>query len=204
VATLAAELVRKALATPFSYVFLGNVKCCLLMSGQVIHSNACPGSLWNFLEVTSHSVAEVPPQTRDGLYCRLPVTSLCRQTLHFDRLQRNKLDKYSFQVDGLSVHTIKHNKLVEFLSNLNVKSPCTNVRPSRANIKSPVDFPTTVLHRTTGREAVISVPPPFSPRNRFCSHFTATRVSSSEEADIDFTKPYNPVTQHKHVTGPGE
>jgi len=74
------------------------------MSGQAMHSNACPGSLRNFLKVTSHSLVEVLPQTRDGLHYKLPVNSSCRQTLYFDRTQRNKLDKNSFQVDGLSVH----------------------------------------------------------------------------------------------------
>jgi len=39
---------------------------------------------------------------------------------------------------------MKHYKFVEFLSNLNVKSPCTNVEPPRAKLKPPID---TVLVR---------------------------------------------------------
>jgi len=33
---------------------------------------------------------------------------------------------------------MKHYKLVEFLSNLNVKPPCTNVKPPRTNVKPPL------------------------------------------------------------------
>jgi len=32
---------------------------------------------------------------------------------------------------------MKHYKLVERLSNLNVKPPCTNVKPFRTNVKPP-------------------------------------------------------------------
>jgi len=41
---------------------------------------------------------------------------------------------------------MKHYKLVEFLSTLNVKAPGTNLKPPSTNVKSPIDdFLATVL-----------------------------------------------------------
>ena len=34
---------------------------------------------------------------------------------------------------------MEHYRLVEFMSNLNVKPPCTNVKIPRTNVKPPID-----------------------------------------------------------------
>jgi len=44
---------------------------------------------------------------------------------------------------------MKHYELVDFLSNLNVNLPCTNIKPPRAKVNPPIDdFLAKVLGQT--------------------------------------------------------